>query len=214
MPEGKRNNDAKPYHHGNLRDALIIAAAELIEESGTEDFAMVDAARRAGVSSAAPYRHFKDKDDLLMAVGELGFFDLSNRMDEIQASHEAGSLECIIALGKGYIRFVTARPAFFDIMWGERGFNMLEDIEEEHSQLRVSGFWVLVNQIRNWCEKEGLAKTDALDLALKLWSMAMGLSHLSINHHLERFAPDVDPYELLDSSTRSFLRGVREGPSC
>ena len=56
---------SKPYHHGNLRDALILAAAELIKEQASVEFAMVDAARRAGVSSAAPYRHFKDRDALL-----------------------------------------------------------------------------------------------------------------------------------------------------
>ena len=67
----------KRYHHGNLRDTLIIAAAQLIEENASVDFAMIDAARRAGVSSAAPYRHFKDRDALLEAVCEVAFLALA-----------------------------------------------------------------------------------------------------------------------------------------
>ena len=59
---------SRPYHHGNLRNALIIAAAELIERDGTLDFSIAEAAARVGVSAAAPYRHFADKEDLLAAV--------------------------------------------------------------------------------------------------------------------------------------------------
>ena len=144
--EIKKTVDAgKRYHHGNLRDTLITAAAELIEDSGSDDFAMIDAARRAGVSSAAPYRHFKDKDDLLGAVSELGFFDLAEQLLEIQARYEPGTIECIIELGKRYIKFVTERPAFFDLMWGERGSKVLDDLDERDLELHTNGFWMLVN---------------------------------------------------------------------
>ena len=69
---------ALPYHHGNLRNALIIAAAELIERDGTLDFAISEAAAMVGVSAAAPYRHFADKEDLLGAVRHLAFMGLGN----------------------------------------------------------------------------------------------------------------------------------------
>ena len=68
---------ALPYHHGNLRNALIIAAAELIERDGTLDFAISEAAAMVGVSAAAPYRHFADKEDLLGAVRHLAFCGLA-----------------------------------------------------------------------------------------------------------------------------------------
>ena len=63
----KTSPACKGYHHGDLRNALIVAADDLIREKGSLDFTMIDAARKAGVSSAAPYRHFKDKDALLQA---------------------------------------------------------------------------------------------------------------------------------------------------
>ncbi|MCB1844502.1 MAG: TetR/AcrR family transcriptional regulator [Halioglobus sp.] len=206
-----RASKNRPYHHGNLRDALIVAAAELIQESGSEDFAMIEAARKANVSSAAPYRHFREKDDLLRAVSELGFFDLARHMLAIRSSCQPGSVACIVAMGKGYVRFVTERAAFFDLMWGDRGVQLMAELDEGDSQFRVTGFNVLVEEVELWCEHEGLGDTDPLDLAMKLWAMAMGLSHLVINHYLERFNPGVDAYQMLESSTHAFLQGVKQG---
>jgi AcrR family transcriptional regulator len=196
------------YHHGDLRNALIIAAANLIEERGSEDFALVEAARKAGVSSAAPYRHFRDKDDLLNAVAELGFYALSLQMETITARTEAGSIERITELGKGYLAFVTGHPAFYTMMWGERGSRMLDDTE---LQLRANGFRVLVSAVDEWCDREGLRNLDPLDLSLKLWAMALGLASLTINGQLVRFDEQVEPEKLLVSSTLAFLEGVRQG---
>ena len=104
------------YHHGDLRNALIIASAEIIAESGSDDIALVDAARRAGVSSAAPYRHFKDREDLLRSVGELGFYALDTELRKVLAQEEPGSQACIIAMGQCYIRFVTGHGPFFRLI--------------------------------------------------------------------------------------------------
>lgn len=194
------------YHHGDLRNTLILAAAELIQERGSDDFAMSEAARKAGVSSAAPYRHFKDKEDLLHAVSQLGFFSLSEQLLEISTRYEPGSSLRIVELGKCYLRFVTEHPAFFDLMWGDRGS---EFIDEESLQRNTNGFWILVDAVQNWCEKEGVRGSDPLDLSLKLWSTALGLSTLAITRHMQRFVPEVDVYELLTSSTNTFLNGVK-----
>lgn len=202
---------AKPYHHGNLRDALITAAAQIIEESGSADFSISDAAKLAGVSVAAPYRHFKDKDDLLKAVSELGFFALDEQMREIASGYEYGSQACIVELGKGYIRFVTSRPAFFNLMWGDEGAAAMSNMAQTHRELRVSGLWLLINQVEAWCEKQRVNDAEPIDIALKLWAMAIGISHLVINDHLSRFVDDVDdvdPYLILATSSDAFLRGL------
>lgn len=216
MPRDNEAGAARSYHHGDLRNALIVAAAELIEESGSEEFAMVDAARRAGVSSAAPYRHFRDREDLLRAVGELGFCGMGERMTAIRERLPRGSTECIIELGKAYIEFVTSKPAFFDVMWGERGF-MTEQgqttEEADRAGRKMNGFYLLVDQVQAWCQAQGLEGADPMKLAMTLWALAMGLSQLSINHHLERFAPDVDYYAMLTSSAHAFLAGVKQSLS-
>ena len=207
MAKKQTEDNCKTYHHGDLRNTLIIAAAELINERGSEGFAMIDAARKAGVSSAAPYRHFKDKEELLRAVSELGFYSLTLQLADTASHYPRGSTESIIELGKCYIRFVSGHPAFYDLMWGDLGSRSIDD---EYSQLKSNGFWILVNAIEAWCATEKVHDSDPLDLSLKLWAMGLGLSSLTINQHLQRFVPDVDVYELLATSTRSFLLGVKK----
>lgn len=203
----KKNNN---YHHGDLRNALIIAAAELIEESGSLDFAMIDAARRAGVSSAAPYRHFKDKDALLSAVTELAFWSLKEYAHRSQQDQEPGTAASIIAAGKCYIRFVTDHPQFYDLMWGDQG---LRSLEQEQQALKNSGFYMLVDLIRTWCERHQQTQQDELEVAVKLWAMAHGLSGLALNGHIGKFIEDVDVYSLLESSTLTFLEGLKSSGS-
>jgi AcrR family transcriptional regulator len=197
----------KPYHHGNLRDALIIAAAELIEENASIEFTMIDAARRAGVSSAAPYRHFKDKDALLEAVCQLAFMALTESTRAIAERVNKGTEEGIIALGRGYIEFVTGHPEFYDLMWGDMGLRAIESVDID---IKTSGFFDLVDSVTHWCYANGLSNYNASELAVKLWAMAHGLACLTMNQQLDHFLPDVQVHHLLQSSTRTFLEGVRQ----
>ena len=196
----------KRYHHGDLRDALILAAAELIEEHASVDFAMIDAARRAGVSSAAPYRHFKDKDALLEAVSQLAFLGLTTTTQEVAAAHPLGSEQSIIALGKAYITYVMKHRAFYDLMWGDMG---LRGFEAADMDIKTSGFYVLVESVQHCCDRMGMTDYNALELAVKLWAMGHGLACLAMNQQLDKFLQDVDVYSLLESSTRTFLEGLR-----
>jgi AcrR family transcriptional regulator len=195
------------YHHGNLRDALIIAAAELIEEHGSLDFTMIDAARRAGVSSAAPYRHFKDRAELLDAVCHVAFMALSESIETTAEKYPLGSRERIVALGKGYVRFVTGHPEFYELMWGSHG---VRSMESNTIDLNNSGLHVLADAVRTWCDASGIVGNDPVDLAVKLWAMAHGLSGLARTRHVEKFMPGVDVYSLLESSTHTFLGGLEK----
>lgn len=206
MSKEQPGNTCSKYHHGDLRNTLIIAAAELIEENGSLDFAMIDAARKAGVSSAAPYRHFKDKDALLEAVAELGFLALSESTRAMADKVQPGSEECVIALGKTYIRFLTNHPEFYDLMWGDMGLR----VDLSDAEMKTSGFYILVEALRTWCEANELRNYDALELAVKLWAIAHGLACLAMNGHVKKFLSSVDVYSLLESSTRTFLDGIRQ----
>ena len=194
------------YHHGDLRNALIKAAAELIEEQGSLDFAMIDAARRAGVSSAAPYRHFKDKDALLQAVAELGFLALTESVRAVADSFPDNDEPCIIAHGKNYISFVTGHPEFYDLMWGDTALRIPP---RDDTQLKTSGFYNLVTSVKEWCLNNNLPDQDALEVAIKLWAMAHGLACIEMNRLAEGFIAGVDVYALLESSTHTFLEGLR-----
>ena len=209
MTASKQNTAQHPkrYHHGNLRDALIIAAAQLIEEHASVDFAIVDAARRAGVSNAAPYRHFKDKHALLEAVSELGFLGLTETARGAAETFAPGSERRIIALGKAYIAFVMQHQAFYDLMWGDMS---LRGIESSDMGIKTSGFYVLVDAVHQWCDAKNPGNFNALELSVKLWAMAHGLACLAMNRQLDRFLPEVDINSLLESSTLTFLEGLRQ----
>ncbi len=194
----------KPYHHGDLRNALIIAAAQLISESGSLEFAMIDAARRAGVSNAAPYRHFKDKDALLTAVAELGFLELRGRIDRTMNAHVSGTREAIIAHGKTYIQFLLEHPAFYSLMWGERA----SDEPEDSQKIRTSGFYSVVEAIETWCSARELSAPNPEDVAIKLWAMCHGLTVLAMHHQIDRFSDKVQVYDLAEASANTFLDGL------
>ncbi|GAB5449990.1 MAG: TetR/AcrR family transcriptional regulator [Halioglobus sp.] len=211
MPPNDSQQASKPYHHGNLRNALIIAAAELIEETGADHFAMVDAARRAGVSTAAPYRHFRDREDLLFSVAQLGFYALDAELERIRDQRERGSIDTLIAMGQSYIRCVTSMPAFFTLMWGEQGMVLEAGNEQEQLEERARGFWMLVDQVAAWCERERVNEPAALEISMNLWSICMGLCHLHFNRQIERFAPGLNAYDMLSSSARAYLGGLAAG---
>ncbi len=193
------------YHHGDLSNALITAAAELIERDGTLDFTMAEAAAKAGVSAAAPYRHFASKEELLRAVRDLAFLGLDHAAMETLEAHEAGSLEGILALGHTYLAFAREKRAFFSLMWEDRGDSAERRLE---AQSKYGGFGVLVTMVQTFCEKQGSGDVDALYFATQIWSLAHGIATLEANQMLDLFDASIQPEHLLDDGARTMLAGV------
>src|SRR6201996_8790448 len=108
-------NEPKPYHHGDLRRALLRAAIAILEREGPSALSLRAVAREAGVSPAAPYHHFKDKSELLGAIAKEGFEKLKNVLAEAFAV--AGCDETRSALGVAYVEFSRAHPALYRVMW-------------------------------------------------------------------------------------------------
>ena len=193
------------YHHGDLRNALITAAAELIERDNTLDFSMAEAAAKAGVSAAAPYRHFANREELLRAVRDLAFLGLDQAAIETLQAHEKGSLDSILALGHTYLAFAREKAAFFSLMWEDRG-----DSAERHleAQSKYGGFRVLVAMVQTFCEKQGSRDVDELYFATQMWSMAHGIATLEANQMLDLFDSSIQPEHLLDDGARTMLTGM------
>src|ERR1700743_2586808 len=116
----KPDERGAPYHHGGLRDALIHAALEILESEGLAALSLRAVARRAGVSAAAPYHHFPDKQALLDAVAERGFDALTAAMTERmdRAGDDAARLD---GKGIGAVAFAVANPALFGLMFSHAG---------------------------------------------------------------------------------------------
>lgn len=197
-------SNCNSYHHGDLRNALIIAAVKLIEESGSSDFSMSEAAKLAGVSAAAPYRHFADRKALLSAVAELYFIGLAEAVQSTRDAYPSGSRESVLALGHCYVRYLSERPAFYNLIWNQGG----EASQGRRDVEQRPGFLSFVGAVGDWCRQRELNDCDPLELAVKLWSMAHGLSVLKMNGQLDSYIPDADAQALLSSSAGAFLDGV------
>lgn len=105
------------YHHGNLRQALVDATATLIEEKGPMAFTLAEAARQAGVSAAAPYRHFAGRDELLEEVARQGFGDFAARLEQAFDGGQPSPLSAFMRLGAAYLRFAAERPGHYIAMF-------------------------------------------------------------------------------------------------
>src|SRR5262250_1725806 len=106
----------KPYHHENLREALLKAALRLISEVGPAAFTLREVARRASVSHNAPYRHFRNRDELIAAVSTQGYRELTRAMVNA-AEQEAGALARLKQAGLAYVAFALRRPEHFTVMF-------------------------------------------------------------------------------------------------
>src|SRR5512132_4187842 len=171
-----RDSGPRAYHHGNLKEALVRAALELIAEKGPAGFTFADAARWAGVSPAAPYRHYRDRDALLADVARRGFEQFANALAKAWEDGRPDVMTAFDRLGKAYLSFAKREPAYYSAMF-EAGVPLDAD-----PQLREAGeraFAVL----RGAAEKlvalmPARGRPPALMVALHIWSLTHGIASL------------------------------------
>src|SRR4030081_919221 len=108
---------SRGYHHGNLKEALIRAALELIAQKGPAGFTFAEAARWAGVSPAAPYRHFRDRDELLASVALRGFEQLPAALPRARDDGRPPPFKAFERVGKAYLEFARTEPALYSAMF-------------------------------------------------------------------------------------------------
>jgi AcrR family transcriptional regulator len=200
-PGGRRG-----YHHGNLREALISAALDLISKKGPAGFTFADAARAAGVSPAAPYRHFRDRDALMADVARRGFERFEQRLAAAWNEGRPSPLAALERLGRTYLVFAREEPAYFSAMF-EAGLPLAD-----HPELQVAGdraFGVL----RGACEVvvAGLPtakRPPAMMMALHVWSLAHGIASLFARGDAARRSLPMTPEELLEAGTLVYLEGL------
>ena len=115
--EPGEREEPRSYHHGNLREELIRAALELIARKGTAGFTFAEAARVAGVSPAAPYRHFRDRDELMASVALRGFEQFEVALRNAWDEGRPDAFAALDRLGKAYLEFARSQPAFYSAMF-------------------------------------------------------------------------------------------------
>jgi AcrR family transcriptional regulator len=194
------------YHHGNLKEALIRAALELIAKKGPAGFTFAEAARWAGVSPAAPYRHFRDRDELLSDVARRGFdlFEqtLKRAWDEGRPTPSAA----FDRLGKAYLEFARAEPAYYSAMF-EAGIPL-----DTNAELREAGeraFGVLraaTESLVATMPKQ--SRPPVMMMALHIWALSHGIASLFGRGDAAQRRLPMTPEELLEAAVLLYLRGL------
>lgn len=170
---------ADSYHHGNLRQALIEAGIKIINESGEENLSLRKVAALCNVSHAAPYAHFKDKDELLEAIKS----SVTDRfMDELLKAIEDKPTadQAIIAMGRTYIQFFSSNPDYFAFIFGKQNINAHLKMNREYKD-DYPPFLLLRRMYIKHLEENGLEKTaeeQEIEL-IKIWSIVHGMASIA-----------------------------------
>lgn len=194
------------YHHGNLKEALVRAALELIAEKGPAGFTFAEAARWAGVSPAAPYRHFRDRDELMSDVARRGFDLFEAALKRAWDDGKPSPLEAFERLGRAYLQFANKESAYYSAMFeaaipldtnpdfreaGDRAFNVLRQATE--------------TLVATMPAKQ---RPPVMMMALHVWALSHGIASLFGRGDAARRPLPMTPGELLEAGVLLYLRGL------
>ncbi|MEM8786298.1 MAG: TetR/AcrR family transcriptional regulator [Pseudomonadota bacterium] len=197
---------SRKYHHGNLREALIEAALTLISDRGPGGFSFADAARAAGVSPAAPYRHFRDREALIAAVAARGFEKLARALTTATPGEEQSAQATLQRLGEAYLAFARDEPALFAAMY-ESGTDLATAREEGQGPDAV--FAVIYEVCAALVETLASAtKPPARMMALHVTSVMHGIASLYGRGDAGRQPIPMEPAELLEAGLLIYLEGL------
>jgi AcrR family transcriptional regulator len=195
------------YHHGNLKEALLQAALGLIAEKGPAGFTFADAARSAGVSPAAPYRHFRDRDELLASIAQRGFEQFEAVLTKAWDDGRPDTVSAFERVGRAYLAFARNEPAYYSAMF-ESGVPI--DVNPMLSAASERAFAI----IRAAAERlaaltpPGVARPPALMMALHIWSMSHGIASLFGRGDAARRKLPMSAEDLLEAGVLIYLRGL------
>jgi AcrR family transcriptional regulator len=202
----KRRAREGAYHHGNLREALMQAARELIKEKGPGGFTFADAARSAGVSPAAPYRHFRDREALLADVAREGFGRFEAMLATGWAAGKPDPITAFHNVGRAYLAFARAEPAYYAAMF-ESG--LPPDLNPELRAAADRAFGVLRGAAESLVTVLPAGKRPpTMMMSLHVWAMAHGIASLFGRGDAGRRSLPMTAEELLESEMLIYLQGL------
>jgi AcrR family transcriptional regulator len=178
----KRQSAERPYHHGDLRRAIVTAAMEILQETQSLEFSLRELARRAGVSHNAPYKHFADKRELLAAVSAAGFETLTKRMTTEIAGLD-NAREQLFAMLRAYIAHGVENPALYNLMFGgylggpNRSRPAVELAEAEKTEALLGGV-IVAGGLGRAIPHTARNERQIAGAILACWSLVHGLTLL------------------------------------
>lgn len=206
-----KNAAKQSYHHGDLRTALLDAALDVISDTGPQGLTIREVARRAGVSHAAPYRHFADKDELILAVVEQGFERMQAMMHEEQARAGDEAIGQFAASGLGYINFALQHPAYYRVMFSGDLLSSKGDMSLRHTG--ADAMQEMVDGVRR-CQAEGILREgDPVMQALTIWSTIHGYVSLVNDNRIDHLLDaEHSPESARDGVLALLFQGLGTAP--
>ncbi len=190
------------YHHGRLKDALLDAAQSLMAERGTGAFTLAEAAKRVGVTGAAPYRHFADRNALMAELARRGFDLFGQRMAGAWDQGRPDPLSALMRLGAAYLGFAREEPGLYSAMFSDA---------RALTSAPASGaagdkaFEQLTRATQAALAARGGSPTATQRLALQIWALSHGVATLASSGHLDATRDGCDPEATLASGVKSLL---------
>jgi len=194
------------YHHGNLKDALVAAALDLIAKKGPFGFTFAEAARWAGVSPAAPYRHFRDRDELVANVALRGFELFQGALARAWNEGRPDPSRAFENVGRAYLGFARTEPAYYSAMF-ESGIPL--DSTPELRRASEGAFAVLRAASEKLIERlPAGSRPPALMMSLHIWALSHGIASLFGRGDAGRRALPMSAEELLEAGVLIYLEGL------
>jgi AcrR family transcriptional regulator len=205
----RKKGEETPYHHGDLRNALVRAGLQILRSDGAQNLSLREAARAAGVSQAAPYRHFKNKEALLAAIAHEGFMMLGDQIRQATQIYRSNAEELFHQTALTYLRMAVDHADHFRLMFA--GIPPLS--AESHPELdrAEQGLLTEIVNVVQRCQKERvLRQGNTEQIALVAWCAFHGFSALLINQKLRLLEIPHPQTELaMRALTRNLLDGLR-----
>jgi len=196
----------RSYHHGNLKEVLLEAARKLIEQHGALGFSLTEAARLAGVSPAAPYRHFRDRDALLAEVARVGFERFAARLDLAWNNGVPTPLSAFENLGRAYLAFAREEPASYAVMFESE---LAGNGEAAQSAAAERAFDVLNRAAVALCRALPESERPPVKLlSLHIWAMSHGVATLFAQSGRQTAKVPMTPEDILESAMLIYLKGL------
>ena len=208
----KKAKNPKPYHHGNLVEALVAVTVEIIEERGVEHVSVREAAKRAGVSPGAPFQHFRSKTALLTAVAEQAMGRLTQAVAAAQENVNADNPIAVLeAIGRGYLQWALTNPTHFEIINSRTliDFEASDSLRAQNEAIRQRMFELLAQARERGQLVEGL---DLGHIVLAARALVYGLARTLIDGHFPRWHPSEPPQQAMQHALRLFINQITESP--
>ena len=180
------------YHHGSLRDALLKEAALIIREESLSSLSIRKLAKKCDVTCTALYRHFPNKDALVVAVLQRGYELLLHHLKNIVEQYGDDTLETLRELGKGYVDFAQRHKNFFYIMYGSDSFSINKSyVSNELSERANKVYQLLKTLIERGIQRGVIIKDNPDVIAFSVWSYLHGISLLILQDKAKNVTDDI-----------------------